>query len=342
MQKINWGILGLGEIAQNFSKGILETSNAKLIATASKNLEKSIRFKDQFKIESKYSFNCYDDLINCKEVDIIYIALPNSFHYNWAIKSIENNKHVLVEKPSTLNFKEIESIEKNLNSKKIFFGEAFMYRYHPQIDLVIDIIKNDEIGNILNMKSVFGTNLLSKKKLFFFDKKKNINPNSRLFNKKLGGGCILDLGCYPSSFSLLISSLIQNSNIQDLKILNIKKEIGETNVDIDASAKLLFGNEFFSEIEASFKTNIGNKSEIYGEKGSIIINDTWLGSKDIIKKNEKGRQVINVKNNLNIYSYQIQNISKILLQNTFQPQYPGMSLKESLLNMKIIDEWQNG
>ena len=172
MEKINWGILGLGEIAKNFSNGFQETSNARLIATASKNSEKSKRFKDLFNIEKKYSFNSYEDLINCEDVDIIYIALPNSLHHDWVLKSIKNNKNVLVEKPATINFKEIENIEKNLLSKKIFFGEAFMYRYHPQISLVLDIIKNDEIGNLLNMKSVFGKNLLSKKNFLFFKKKK--------------------------------------------------------------------------------------------------------------------------------------------------------------------------
>ena len=280
-------------------------------------------------------------VVNCEDVDIIYIALPNSLHHDWVLKSIKNNKNVLVEKPATINFKEIENIEKNLLSKKIFFGEAFMYRYHPQISLVLDIIKNDEIGNLLNMKSVFGKNLLSKKNFLFFKKKKKIDPNNRLFNKKLGGGCILDLGCYPSSFSLLIASLIKKNNIKNFKISNIVKEIGETNVEVDSFAKISFENGFYSKIKASFKKELGNKSEIKGEKGSIIIEDTWLGSNNIIKINDNGHKVINVKNDINIYSYQIQNISKSILNNVFTPQYPGINLRESLLNMKIIDEWVN-
>ena len=143
MEKINWGILGLGEIAQKFSDGFKETSNAKLLAIASRNSEKLKNFKDQFNIEKKYSFNNYEDLIDCKEVDIIYVALPNSFHHYWVIKSIKNKKHVLVEKPATLNFKEIKDIEKNLTHKELFFGEAFMYRHLPQIKLVLDMIKNN-------------------------------------------------------------------------------------------------------------------------------------------------------------------------------------------------------
>ncbi len=342
MEKINWGILGLGEIAYKFSKGFLETTNTKLLAVASKDQEKVKKFRDQFNVESKYLFNSYEDLINCKEVDIVYIALPNSLHYEWALKSIENHKHVLVEKPVTLNLEEIKNIKKNLINKKLFFGEAFMYRHYPQTNLILDIIKNQEIGNLVSMKSNFGINLLSKKKFLFFNKKKKIDPNSRLFNKKLGGGCILDLGCYPSSFSLLIGSLISSKN-HEFKIKKKRIEIGETNVDVDSYAKVYFDNNFFSEINASFKKNLGNKSEIIGEKGKIFINDTWLGGDNIVKTDNNGRnQIINIKNNKNIYSYQIQNISKAILNNSFQTKYRGISLNESLINMKMIEEWLNG
>ena len=342
MDNINWGILGLGDIAHTFSKGFEDTSNAKLLAVASKDLEKLNKFKDKFNVENKFLFNDYEDLINCKEVDIIYIALPNFLHHHWALKSIRNKKHTLVEKPATLNFKEIENIKKNLNGEKIFFGEAFMYRYHPQIETILDIIKNNDIGNLLNMKSKFGTNLLSKKKFWFFNKKKKIDPNSRLFSKKLGGGCILDLGCYPSSFSLLISSLASNKDNLEIKLSNIFREMGETNVDVDCYTKIIFGDNFFSEIYASFKKDLGRKTEIHGEKGSMVINDSWFGSKSIIKKDYKGEQVININNKKkNIYSYQIENISKVILSNLYKPKFPGISLNESIMNMKIIEHWQN-
>ena len=342
MDNINWGILGLGDIAHTFSKGFEDTSNAKLLAVASKDLEKLNKFKDKFNVENKFLFNDYEDLINCKEVDIIYIALPNFLHHHWALKSIRNKKHTLVEKPATLNLKEIENIKKNLNGEKIFFGEAFMYRYHPQIETILDIIKNNDIGNLLNMKSQFGTNFLSKKKFWFFDKKKKIDPNNRLFSKKLGGGCILDLGCYPSSFSLLISSLASNKDNLEIKLSNIFREMGETNVDVDCYAKIIFGDNFFSEIYASFKKDLGRKTEIYGEKGSIVINDSWFGSKSIIKKDYKGEQIININNiKKSIYSYQIENISEVILNNLYEPKFPGISLNESIMNMKIIEHWQN-
>jgi len=341
MEKINWGILGLGDIAQKFSDGFRETTNSKLLAVSSKNPEKLKKFESKFNIEKRYLFNEYENLLNCKDIDVIYIALPNSLHHHWVIKSIQNKKHILVEKPATLNFMEIKDIEKNLINKNLFFGEAFMYRHLPQINLVINMIKNGEIGNLLSMKSFFGTNLLLKKKLFFFNKKKKINPNNRLFNKKLGGGCILDLGCYPMSFSILINSLKSKINENDLKVFNVKKEIGETNVDIDSYANLSFDNKFISEIGASFKKELGTMSEIRGDKGIIRINNTWLGDNNVLKIKDNNHDLINIKNHKNIYSYQIQNISQTISAGAFQPQYPSMTLRETLLNMKAIDEWLN-
>tara|TARA_A100001015_G_C14367464_1_gene472869 strand:- start:2 stop:349 length:348 start_codon:yes stop_codon:yes gene_type:complete len=103
MKKINWGIIGLGNIAHEFSKAFAETNNAKLLAISSKDENKLKKFGQLFNVESKFSFKNYQDLINCEEVDIVYIALPNSFHKQWILKAIKNNKNILVEKPATVN-----------------------------------------------------------------------------------------------------------------------------------------------------------------------------------------------------------------------------------------------
>jgi len=258
MRKINWGIIGLGNIAHEFSKAFAETNNAKLLAISSKDENKLKKFRQQFNVESKFSFENYQDLINCEEVDIVYIALPNSFHKHWILKAIKNNKNILVEKPATVNLSEAREIKKYLEKTNIFFSEAFMYRYHPQIQSVIDIIKDNKIGNLLSMKTSFGINILTKKKLFIFNKKKKINPKSRLFDKDLGGGCILDLGCYPSSFSLLIGSLKNKLSSNSFEISNILTEKGETGVDINSSAEILFQDGFKSKVYASFKDDLGS------------------------------------------------------------------------------------
>ena len=292
MKKINWGIIGLGNIAHEFSKAFAETNNAKLLAISSKDENKLKKFKQQFNVESKFSFKNYQDLINCDEIDIVYIALPNSFHKQWILKAIENRKNILVEKPATVNLSEAREIKEYLEKTNIFFSEAFMYRYHPQIQSVIDIIKDNKIGNLLSMKTSFGINILTKKKLFIFTKKKKIDPKSRLFDKDLGGGCILDLGCYPSSFSLLIGSLKNKLSSNSFEISNISTEKLETGVDINSSAEILFQDGFKSKVHASFKDDLGNKSIIYGENGTIFLNNSWLGGDVIVRSEDKPEKKI--------------------------------------------------
>ena len=164
MKTINWGIIGLGNIAYRFSKDFDKIKNARLLAVASKDDNKLQKFGEVFNIEKKFLFKNYQDLVSCNEIDIIYIALPNSLHKKWALEAIENKKNVLVEKPATMNFSEVEEIEQSLKKNNIFFTEAFMYRYHPQINLLLKIIKNNEIGNLVSLKSSFGINLLTKKR----------------------------------------------------------------------------------------------------------------------------------------------------------------------------------
>ena len=104
--------------------------------------------------------------MECKDLDIVYIALPHSLHHEWVIKSIEKGKNILVEKPATVNFSQMENIKNNLKNKNIFFSEAFMYRYHPQISKVVDLLKNNVIGNLVSMESLFGFDALGRKKIF--------------------------------------------------------------------------------------------------------------------------------------------------------------------------------
>ena len=339
MKIINWGIIGLGNIAHEFSKAFSKTKNAKLLAIASKDENKLKKFRQQFNVDLKFSFKNYQELIDCDEVDIVYIALPNSLHKQWVLSAIKNKKNILVEKPATISFSEVNEIRDHLKKTNIFFSEAFMYRYHPQIQSVIKIIKDNKIGNLLSMESSFGEDILTKKKLFFFIKKKEIDPKSRKFDKNLGGGCILDLGCYPSSFSLLIGSLKNKLNTNSLKIVNVIVEKGETGVDIDSKAELSFQDGFRSKIHASFKNNLGSKSVIYGEKGTIFLDNSWSGGNIIVHSKDNSEQKLSFANNKNIYGYQIEEISKNLIQGLNKINFPIMSLEETLLNMKIIDDW---
>ena len=156
----------------------------------------------------------------------------------------------------------------------------------------------------------------------------------------MGGGVILDLGCYPVSFSTLIASLKSKINYNNVKLFNKKKEIGSTDVDLDSYTELNFENNFTSKIGASFTKNLGKHSRIIGTKGELIIEDTWTSSstKIIIKKNNE-EEIVNINSNENIYSYEIETISQCIIDNKTKVDFPGLTIENTVGNMKIIDEW---
>ena len=335
MDKVNWGIIGLGEIAKAHSKSFLKTKNCNLKAIASNNNFKLNYFNEIFKLEKKFCFNNYDDLLKNSDIDIIYIALPNIFHFEWMKKCIDNEKNILVEKPITTNAEQIKKIKKkiiDINSNISIF-EGFAYKYHPQKLKILELIKNDEIGEINYIESNFGQNLLTKKKFWFFEKKKKINKSGRLFNKDLGGGCVLDLGCYPISFTTMLTDFI-DSKKNVYKILNKKVEIGETNVDIDASIEILLKERIRAKLFCSFKKNIGATTYIYGTKGKIEISNTWSGTSNIILRNKNKNQLINFENIEDSYIFQIEKISSDLINNKSFQNFDNM-----ILNMEIVDRW---
>ena len=158
MQKVNWGIIGLGSIANEFAKGFNDLKSAKLLAIASSNKNKLNLFKKNFRIINDYCFDDYEKLIQDKDIDIVYIALPTFLHKKWILNCLQNNKKVLVEKPATMNLEEILEIKKYLKDENYFF-EAYMYLFHPQITKTIDLINDGAIGEILSMESCFGNNI---------------------------------------------------------------------------------------------------------------------------------------------------------------------------------------
>ena len=341
MKIVNWGIIGLGAVASQFAKSFEGLTSSKLQAIASKNANKLDNFKKDFKVNKEYCFNNYQSLIEHKEIDIIYIALPTPFHHEWIIKCLDEGKKILVEKPATMNATEIEEIKNKYPKEKIFINEAFMYMHHPQTKKVIELINNGEIGELISMESNFGNNILTKKNLFGFKKIKKLNTKNRIFNKELGGGVILDLGCYPVSLSTLIASQIAKIDYNKIKTINIKKYMRPNEVEIDASLELIFENNFKSNIKASFTKNLGTKTSIVGKKGELVIEDTWSANPSMITIKKDKVKVINIESSANIYSYEIEALSQFILKNNVSSHFPSLTIDDIIGNMKIIDKWKS-
>ena len=332
---VRWGVLGLGRAANSFANAIKEIKNAKLIAISSLSKNKNSIFGDKFDIEKNFQFNTYEDLINCQEIDAIYIATLNDKHADLIIKSAKAKKAILCEKPIALNELELEKIFLQLNQSKVFFLENIAYRSHPQTIEIINQVSRKEIGEILSVESSFGfrVNPILKFKL-----------GHRLFNKNFGGGAINDIGCYPVSFALLIARLLQKENKEILYNL-IKAEVKNNfrGTDDEAYLQLKFNNFFEAKLNISITKKLTKPTMIQGTKGKIIVHNPWLPNKNesIELITNENRYVKNIRSNYSVYANTIKLASDNIEQKNNYCNYPNMTWDESIFISKILTEWKN-
>ena len=319
---IKWGILGYGRMGSEFTNAILETSNSKLVAIASKS--KKIEVNNEKYINLSIHKD-YEEVIKNKNIDAVYIATLNNSHVNF-IKDLSNErKSILCEKPLSTNLLEATEVEKIIKKNNINFFEAIAYYAHPQTKEIQKIINNNEIGEIIKIESSFGF------------KVNKIDPNSRLFNKELGGGAILDVGCYPLSFLMLFCNNINNFNFKDKK-LNFSK----TGVDDHAEAKIILNDSIEAEIKVSLKENLENKSIIYGTKGKIIVNNPWLPQKKSVIEVRSDHHYYKqfIKSELSIYAKQIQNVADVIIEKN-EEKNNLFDINKSIICMSLIEKWKS-
>ena len=247
-EKIKWGVLGAATIAVNqVIPAIRNSTYGELYAIASRDMGKAERIAGQFNIRKAYGN--YGDLLNDRAVDAVYIPLPNHMHIPWAIKALEKGKHVLVEKPIGLSSKEAGLLmEASRIRPELKVMEAFMYRFHPQWVKTKELITAGAIGKVGNISSSFS----------FFDD----DPESITNTKNMGGGSLMDIGCY----SLSLSRYIFDS--EPLAVSAIIDYDPITKVDRTASGILEFG-EGASTFFSSIRLGDHQKAQIFGTKGSI-------------------------------------------------------------------------
>lgn len=321
---IKWGVVGLGNMANQFANAVKKLKNAKLVAAASKSEIRLKNFSKEHKISDNYLFNSYNDLINSNIIDAVYISTLNNTHIELIDKCVENKKNILCEKPIGINIKEVKSIYEKIKKTKIYFNEAIAYRSHPQTIELKKLIDENEIGKIKKIESSFGF------------KVRKIDKNSRLFNKDLGGGAILDIGCYPISFFNLFVD-----KKDELKFIKVDGTSAITGVDNYAKISLLSEKNIELNAKVSLKENFENICTIYGTKGTIILPNPWLPSKksyiEVNRDNSYYKKFINSQKN--VYSIQIENVSNRFNNNKNKESDLLVDIDESLKTMKILDKW---
>src|SRR5687768_11031907 len=190
--KLQWGIIGTGGIARAFAHGVRRSRSGALAAVGSRARETAERFARELEIPRAHA--SYERLLDDPGVQAVYIATPHPSHAEWAIRAANAGKHVLVEKPMGMNHAEAMRMVEAAVANDVFLMEAFMYRCHPQARRIVELIRERAIGNVRVIHATFS-----------FHWPKTLDLSSRLLNHALGGGGILDVGCYCMSIARLIA-----------------------------------------------------------------------------------------------------------------------------------------
>jgi predicted dehydrogenase len=334
---INWGIIGLGNAANNLAKQFVKIDNSNLLAVASLSKDKRDYYLNNYNLNSKNVYSNYDDIFYNKDIDIIYLALPNSFHEKYCLKAMKHNKNVLVEKPITSSKESFSRIKNHFLKKKTYLEEGTAIKFHPFYKKLFNCIKNIDFNEINYIKSSFGNDALGGKKIFNFRLKK-INYNKRLFNKDLLGGSILDGGIYPV---FLLVDIIDyfGININKINVINCKKKT-KNNIDLESTLELSINNTKI-ELKTSLINQLENNLVINTKKKEIIFEKIFnMDSNTSIKINSKN-DYSELSNSYmeNSYFYEIKNISRLLLNKNINKDIFKKIFLKIENNNSLLSKW---
>lgn len=326
MSKLKWGIIGTGAIAHKFARSLKESRTGELVAVGSRSKETADKFGAEFGISKCYP--SYDDLLADPEVQAVYVSTPHPMHIEWAIKTADAGKHVLCEKPLTLNAAEAMAVIEAAKRNDVFLMEAFMYRCHPQIAKAAELVRDKAIGDVKMIQAAFGFHA-------------GFNPEGRLLKNELGGGGILDVGCYAVSMARLIAGAALGKDFAEPIEVKALGHIGETRVDDYTTALLRFPGDIIAQVSTSVQLGIENSVRIFGTGGSIFIPTPWLpGETATVHVQRHGQEPEELHFKLEENSYALE--ADIMAENIEKRQapWPAMSWNDTLGNMRTLDAWR--
>ena len=326
-KKLRWGIMGTGSIARKFAKGLQDSHTGQLAAVGSRGAETLSAFIADFPARGHAS---YEALLADPEVEAVYISVPHPWHAEWAIRAAQAGKHILCEKPLTMNAAEAEAVIEAARQAGVFLMEAFMYRCHPLTRRLVELIREGRIGGARLVQAAFS---------FRGDWK----PTSRLLDRKLGGGGILDVGCYCASMSRLIAGIAEGKAFAEPIELKAAGNLGETGVDEFAIAVLKFQSGFLAQISTGVRVTLENNVRIFGEEGHIVVPSPWVinggqAGDSVLQIHRAGEPMEEVKVHADRTIYAIE--ADTVAESISAGESPAMSWADSLGNMRTLDRWR--
>lgn len=251
MDKLRWGILATGGIAEAFVQD-LKTAGLEVGAVGSRSEGSAEKFAQKYGIARAHG--SYEALVADPEIDIIYVATPHPYHAPCVKLALGGGKHVLVEKPFTLNAGEAKEIAALAHEKGLVLLEAMWTRFLPHIRRIHEIIAAGTLGDLRAVHADHRQFLPT-------------DPKHRLNAPELGGGALLDLGIYPVSFAYDILGTPVS--------VNAMARFTQTGVDAEIAVTMKHAGDAISTSVSSLDCGGDNKATIYGSKARLEISPVW-------------------------------------------------------------------
>jgi predicted dehydrogenase len=243
---IRWGVAGPGAIAASFADAMQLTGGGTIVAVASRSAERAAVFGDRYAVPSRYGD--YESLAADPEVDVVYVATPQSRHEPDTLSLLRAGKHVLCEKPFALNARQAATMIEEARSRGLFLMEAIWSRFLPAYRSLVEVIGEHRIGEPLLVEADFGF-------------RRPLEPEHRLFDLALGGGGLLDLGIYPLQLCSLVLGTPEHVVADGV--------VGETGVDEVVAAVLRHHGGRLGVVKASIRVGMSCTARISGTEGWI-------------------------------------------------------------------------
>jgi predicted dehydrogenase len=328
--KLRWGILGTGNIAGQFAAAFAKSKRGIVTAVGSRNRARAEEFAARHKIKTATPHGSYESLLADPNVDAIYNSLPNSLHAPWTIAALKAGKHVLCEKPLALDAREAKRMFAQARKSRRLLVEAFMYRSHPVTEAILEAVRGGAIGRLRLIRTSFCF------------RTRKIRGNVR-FVRELGGGGLMDIGCYCVNFARLIAGA---EPIEIQAAANLDRH----GVDDLLSATLIFRSGIVSQFVCGLAAQADNTAYLCGDEGYIQIPLPWKPkrrAKFVITKgiaprmdNPRAaagpppRKVRSIDAGSTLYALEADDFA-LAVQGRMSPR---ISAADSIGNMKILDE----
>jgi predicted dehydrogenase len=315
MDIIRWGILGTGSIARQFAQGLGVLADAELVAVGSRSQANADAFGDEFDVPHRHA--SYAALAGDPDVDVVYIATPHSFHRDNSIISLRAGKSVLCEKPFTINATEAQQVIALSRKRQLFMMEAMWTRFLPVLERARQLLADGAIGDVRMIIADLGFRAA-------------LNPESRLFDPRLGGGALLDVGVYVVSLASMVFGA-PPSRISSMA------HLGQTGVDEQSGMILGYDQGQLAVLTAAVRTNTPQEAHLLGSEGQIRIHTPWWHPTTLtLSAQDQQEQVVHLPFEGNGYNYEALEVMNCLRDGKTESDV--MPLDETLAIMRTMDQ----